>query len=1018
MKYIYLSFLFVFFVFTENINAQQLIEDFESGYPPIGWTEDTGAVDVMNVSTNYYLSPTTSFFFDDINGHDTSFFITSQITSLSPNSQLTFYQLERYPTFYIYHGVWISTTGTDRGSFVELSEVTFDEANVWEYASVDLSAYAGQDIYLAFVYEGDYADEWYLEDVKVDLIPSCPAPLSLSVSGIDGVNVEFEWNSDSVQSFLLEYGEPGFDLGSGTVVEASEPPYTLTGLDEATQYEIYVSAVCAVGDTSDASLATSFITGCDTIIATRNLPFSEDFETAVTPELPCDWLSSNNNNDTEEWITEWDGLNQYAIMPYNASLNANDWLISPPISLNDSDLFEFTFDLSADFGGYTDKLLVAVGTTPDSSGLSQVLLDTAYVSSGALEEISLYFSVDQNTEYYIGFYVYSDPDQGSVIIDNINLDVAPSCINPNSVLASASMTDVSLSWSDLSGAMEWVIEYDTAGFDFGTGMTMVVDTNDYTLSGLMEQYTYEFYVTAVCSSNDTSSASGPVSVTTGCNPSFAVLSIPFMEDFEDMTAPFISCDWTNLNQNQDVEKWRLSDSGVDKYPFLRWNTEEASDDWLITPGLSLQSGVVYEITFDWGSFSSVNWVEKFKVAYGPFADPNTLTEVILDTTFIGQGNLVTSTFYFTPDQTANYYFGFYGYSDLDQGGLAIDNIAIEEAPSCIEPTNLMAETEGTTVTLSWSDISGATSWMVEYDTAGFQQGNGISMIINSNPYVLPGLEEQTNYDFYISAICGPGDTSLWAGPLSVATECEPSTVVESVPYMEDFEMMAVPFIDCDWTVINQNNDGIAWRTIFDNVSNVAFMQWNSNLASDDWLITPSIALTSGSEYVLSFDWGSYSADYWMDNFKVAYGIGNTPNDLTMELMDTTFVGTGALESISFNITPSVTGNYNFGFYVYSNPDQGGVAIDNVSVDIVTSSKTIGSGELSVYPNPATDHIFIESNNELVKEVLIKDMLGKTLKVVNETTTINNIDISSLPVGTYLIEIETENTTYINQVVKK
>jgi len=40
--------------------------------------------------------------------------------------------------------------------------------------TVDLSAYAGQNIYLAFRYEGNYMDEWYIDDVS--LLDPCNAP--------------------------------------------------------------------------------------------------------------------------------------------------------------------------------------------------------------------------------------------------------------------------------------------------------------------------------------------------------------------------------------------------------------------------------------------------------------------------------------------------------------------------------------------------------------------------------------------------------------------------------------------------------------------------------------------------------------------------------------------------------------------------------------------------------------------------------------------------------------------------
>jgi len=47
--------------------------------------------------------------------------------------------------------------------------------------TVDLSAYAGQNIYLAFRYEGDFMDEWYIDDVS--LLGPCTVPTGGLIAG-------------------------------------------------------------------------------------------------------------------------------------------------------------------------------------------------------------------------------------------------------------------------------------------------------------------------------------------------------------------------------------------------------------------------------------------------------------------------------------------------------------------------------------------------------------------------------------------------------------------------------------------------------------------------------------------------------------------------------------------------------------------------------------------------------------------------------------------------------------------
>ena len=82
------------------------------------------------------------------------------------NSTLTFKSCEYYPSYYNYSGVWISTTNTNTSSFTEVWNQT-NASNNWKTVSIDLSAYQGQAIYIAFKYAGENAHDWYIDDVSV-----------------------------------------------------------------------------------------------------------------------------------------------------------------------------------------------------------------------------------------------------------------------------------------------------------------------------------------------------------------------------------------------------------------------------------------------------------------------------------------------------------------------------------------------------------------------------------------------------------------------------------------------------------------------------------------------------------------------------------------------------------------------------------------------------------------------------------------------------------------------------------
>ena len=85
-------------------------------------------------------------------------------------------------------------------------------------------------------------------------------------------------------------------------------------------------------------------------------------------------------------------------------------------------------------------------------------------------------------------------------------------------------------------------------------------------------------------------------------------------------------------------------------------------------------------------------------------------------------------------------------------------------------------------TLQWVAAGVETEWVVEYGLSGFSQGTGTSSLETNTNVPITGLSPITTYDFYVQAICGPGDTSLWSGPFSFITPCAALTP----PQLEDF----------------------------------------------------------------------------------------------------------------------------------------------------------------------------------------------------------------------------------------
>lgn len=99
-----------------------------------------------------------------------------QLPEVAPGDQamlLTFLERNQYMADYGYSGVWISTGSgmPENAHFVELYESNV-ALSAYTEKIINLAEYAGQVIYLAFVYEGQNAHNWWVDEVQIAEAPA------------------------------------------------------------------------------------------------------------------------------------------------------------------------------------------------------------------------------------------------------------------------------------------------------------------------------------------------------------------------------------------------------------------------------------------------------------------------------------------------------------------------------------------------------------------------------------------------------------------------------------------------------------------------------------------------------------------------------------------------------------------------------------------------------------------------------------------------------------------------------
>jgi hypothetical protein len=135
-----------------------------------------------------------------------------------------------------------------------------------------------------------------------------------------------------------------------------------------------------------------------------------------------------------------------------------------------------------------------------------------------------------------GTAVYSSP-QGNVMTAGstqyyIYCNTLATCSSPTGVAVTTGSTDAGMSWTtNASSFSHHLVEWDTAGFAAGTGDTMWVYADTAYITGLDPATAYDFKVTTICSSTDSSQTMGVSGVYTQC----AALATPYSENFDAAT---------------------------------------------------------------------------------------------------------------------------------------------------------------------------------------------------------------------------------------------------------------------------------------------------------------------------------------------------------------------------------------------------------------------------------------------------------------------------------------------------
>ena len=200
------------------------------------------------------------------------------------NATASFYVRAHSASYPEKYSVLLSTTTPEAESFTTvLSEETELASTEYEMKAFDLSAYQGEQVYIA-IRVTSAANRYYLY-VDDFMVTTCPVPYDIALSEEAGALSESSAKvafASSSNDNTFEYRIAGTD--EWTVLENQISPVSLTDLIANTTYEVRIKSVCGE-DESPYSAVFSFSTPCAPVA----FPFSSDFSAYGEGSIPDCW---------------------------------------------------------------------------------------------------------------------------------------------------------------------------------------------------------------------------------------------------------------------------------------------------------------------------------------------------------------------------------------------------------------------------------------------------------------------------------------------------------------------------------------------------------------------------------------------------------------------------------------------------------------------------------------------------------------------------------------------------------
>jgi hypothetical protein len=460
------------------------------------------------------------------------------------------------------------------------------------------------------------------------------------------------------------------------------------------------------------------------------------------------------------------------------------------------------------------------------------------------------------------------------------------------------------------------------------------------------------------------------------NTAFAQLP----EDFSGATFP--PANWTvyrGANGLGTAEDWKINDAAAPAYALNLWEAVTAgqlAEDWIVTPQIAITS-TANVLEFDatdlnQGDFGSVMSI---RVSTTSQTDVTSFTE-IANFTEAQLGNNASAVFStFNVDLAAylnqSIYIAFVHVQN-DGDAVVLDNVnVIQGAAAAPGPANSPTPADAATnvfVDLADNNADGAPDNAVSFNwlpdgTLGAVAPDEYEFFLGDSPTTLVSLGNVPATATFPIAIRGFNYNTTYYWQIVPKNTAGPATGNAVWSFTTEVGAISAP-------------NPASTPTPADGATNVTIDTANNDAVAFSW-----IAPASGDapeSYIVNL--GTDPA-----NLNTLGATANTSVDITGMQTGTTYY---------WQIIPTNVGGDATGFATWSFTTEGTASIDDVT-----------ASDIKLYPVPAVDVLNVESDSNIANAT-IYNRIGQVM--LTTTVSNNQIDVTSLKPGMYIIELTTED----------